>query len=143
MPDLLRDELEIRQLLARYANALDDRDWKRLASCFTPDATGDYGRIAQLADYAAIEALCRRSLEPLDASQHLVGSVEVELSGDTARSRCALQAQHTRRGCEGGDHYTIGGTYRDELVRTSDGWRIRHRQLQVSWQDGNPRVVAS
>ncbi len=127
MRDPLRDQLEIRELLARYANALDDRDWKRLASCFTPDATGDYGNVGSYEGFAAIEALCRNTLEPLDASQHLVGSIEIELSGDSARARCAFLAQHTRRGCEGGDNYTLGGSYRDELVYTPDGWRIRHR----------------
>lgn len=139
--DPLRDRLEIAELLARYANALDERDWKRLASCFTEDAVGDYGTIGRLDGYAAIEKLCRTTLEPLDASQHLIGSIEIELSGDTARSRCALQAQHTSRGCEGGDHFTIGGSYLDELVRAHAGWRIRKRELRISWRDGNPRVV--
>lgn len=143
MADALRDRAEIVELLGRYANALDDRDWKRLALCFTQDAVGDYGGIGHYEGFAAIEALCRATLEPLDASQHLVGSIEIELSGDTARARCAFQAQHTRHGCEGGDHYTLGGSYRDDLVRTPEGWRIRRRNLRVSWRDGNPRVVTS
>jgi 3-phenylpropionate/cinnamic acid dioxygenase small subunit len=141
MADDARDRIEIAEVLARYANALDDRDWSRLASCFTPDATADYGGAGACSGFTAIETLCRRALEPLDASQHLVGSIEVEVAGDEARARCALQAQHTRRGCEGGDHFTIGGSYRDCLVRTKDGWRIRHRELRVGWQDGNPRVM--
>ena len=142
MTNELQDRIEIAEGLARYAHALDERDWKRLASCFTDDAVGDYGPIAQCQGYAQIEALCRRSLEPLDASQHLVGSIEIELSGDSARSRCALQSQHVKRGCEGGDNYIIGGTYRDEWVRTPEGWRIRRRELRVSWTEGNPKVVA-
>ena len=142
MADELRDRLEITELLGRYANALDERDWRRLASCFTDDAVGDYGGIGHFEGFAAIETLCRNTLEPLDASQHLVGSIEIELSGDGARARCAFQAQHTKRGCEGGDNYVLGGSYRDELVRTLDGWRIRRRELRVSWSEGNPRVLA-
>ena len=138
---MLEDRAEIAELLARYANALDDRDWNRLACCFTEDATGDYGAVGRCEGFAAIEALCRKALEPLDSSQHLVGSIEIEVSGDSARARCALQAQHTLRGCEGGENYTLGGSYRDQLVRTASGWRIRHRELRVSWQEGNPRVL--
>ncbi|MGH0028875.1 MAG: nuclear transport factor 2 family protein [Myxococcota bacterium] len=142
MSDELRDRLEIGEILARYASSLDERDWPRLATCFTPDAVGDYGMGDPLEGYAAIEALCRGTLEPLDASQHLVGSIEIDLDGDTATSRCALQAQHTRRGLPDGENYLIGGTYRDRWVRTDTGWRIAHRQLRMVWSEGNPAVVA-
>jgi len=35
----------------------------------------------------------------------------------------------------------IGGTYLDEMVRTAHGWRIRERDLRITWQEGNPRVL--
>ena len=137
----LRDRLEIAEILARYASAIDERDWDRLATCFTADAVGDYAGAPPREGYAAIEALCRRTLAPLDASQHLVGSIEIELQGDQARSRCAVQAQHTRRGLAEGENYLVGGTYQDAWVRTDEGWRIRRRRLQVLWQEGNPGVL--
>ena len=39
----------------------------------------------------------------------------------------------------GGNTYEMGGTYRDELVRTADGWRIARRVLDVAWRDGQRR----
>lgn len=139
----IRDRLEIEALLARYASALDARDWSRLAGCFSPDAVVDYGgALGRCQGPDAVVALVRGILEPLDASQHLIGTLEVELAGDVARAQCALQAQHVLRDCEGGPHFLVGGRYRDELVRTPAGWRIRRRTLEIVWQDGNPRVVA-
>jgi len=121
----LLDRREIDDLLARYAGALDDRDWKRLSSCFTPDAIAQFGDEAgRCQGYVEIESLCRRALETLDASQHLLGAGEVEIEDDHARARTAVQAQHVRRGCEGGDKCLIGGTYVDRLVRGPEGWRI-------------------
>jgi hypothetical protein len=45
-----------------------------------------------------------------------------------------------RHGVEGGDSFIVAGTYADQLDR-SGGWRIRRRELYVSWTEGNPRVL--
>lgn len=138
----LIDRQEITALLNRYGTSLDDRDWDRLRTCFTPDATADYDPNApDFEGYSAIEKLCRSMLQPLDASQHLIGSHEIEIDGDAATSRCYIRAQHIKRNCNGGHLFEIGGYYRDELTRCKDGWRIHKRQMVVTWQDGNPRVL--
>ena len=33
---------------------------------------------------------------------------------------------------------TIAGRYEDELVRSTDGWRISHRSLIEMWTAGDP-----
>ena len=138
----LLDRMEIIELLHRYATAIDDRDWARLATCFTADAVALYGPVlGRQEGIAAIEKTCRAALEPLDASQHIVGTHEIELDGDRARARCYVHAQHTRAGTPGGDNFVIGATYLDAVVRTPDGWRIRERELRILWQEGNPRVL--
>jgi 3-phenylpropionate/cinnamic acid dioxygenase small subunit len=138
----LLDRMEIVELLHRYALAIDDRDWARLATCFTEDAVASYGPMLGRQDgIAAIEKTCRTALEPLDASQHIIGTHEVEIDGNRARARCYVHAQHTRAGTAGGDNFVIGASYVDELVRTPDGWRIRERELHILWQEGNPRVL--
>lgn len=135
------DRAEIETLLARYAIALDTHDWALLATCFTPDAVYTFAHAGEMSGFPAIEAVCRRSLEPLDASQHLVGTPYVEVDGDRARSRSPFQAQHVRRGLDGGRNYVVAGTYLDELRRTTDGWRIERRELRRVWTEGNPAVL--
>jgi hypothetical protein len=34
----------------------------------------------------------------------------------------------------------VAGTYKDDLVRQNDGWRIRRRELVVTWTHGNPAI---
>ena len=85
----------------------------------------------------------RHALEPLDDSQHLIGNHQVTIDQDTATCRCYLQAQHIRHAAVGGANFIVAGVYSDDLVRTTDGWRIRHRTLTVQWTDGNPKVVHS
>ena len=139
---ILRDRLAIQDVLVRYGMALDDRDWERLSTCFLPDAVADYGGPDDQVGYPKIEETCRAALGRLDGSQHFISNFEITVDGDTARSRCYLMAQHVRNSAEGGPHFTVAGTYRDELVRTSDGWRIRRRELITTWIDGNPLVIA-
>ena len=58
--------MDIADLLSKYAQALDTRDWVLLASCFEQDAWADYGRLGGRQEgNAAIVAYCRTALEPL------------------------------------------------------------------------------
>jgi 3-phenylpropionate/cinnamic acid dioxygenase small subunit len=137
----LLDRQAVVDVCVRYATALDQRDWKLLRTCFTADAEGDYDGIAPLHGYDAFEAVCRRALEPLAASQHLLGNFAVDVAGDEANSTCYFQAQHVKPGTPGGDNYIVAGSYTDRHVRTEDGWRIARRRLAVTWTDGNPAVL--
>ena len=136
----LVDERDLIDLTIAYCWALDRRRYDDLAQVFTPDATGDYG-LVQVRGIDEFKALVARSLDPLDLSQHIVGSHQVSVDGDTASVRCHLHAQHTKRGTEGGDNYVIGGFYEDDAVRTVDGWRIAHRKLTMTWSEGNRAVI--
>jgi 3-phenylpropionate/cinnamic acid dioxygenase small subunit len=139
----LRDRAEIIDVCVRYARALDQRDWDLLQTCFEPDATFDYDGMEPFRGTEALVAVCRGALDPLDASQHLLGNHVVDVDGDEARSGCYLQAQHVRSGTPGGHTYIVAGTYTDHLRRGPDGWRITHRRLAVSWTDGNSAVLGS
>lgn len=136
---LLLDERAIVTITEDYCWALDDKDYERLRDVFLPDATADVAE--HCAGVEAIIERVRRSLDPLDATQHLVTNHRVVVDGDRATCRCQLQSQHVRRGAEGGRTYLVGGVYTDQLERTAAGWRIRHRDLRITWTQGNRAVV--
>lgn len=138
----LVDELDIVGATYRYCAAIDGRNWGDLARCFTPDATAVFGGLpGRHEGLAEIQMAISNSLEPLDASQHLVTNHLIELSGDAATSRCYVHAQHVRRGLEGGENFTLAGTYEDQWQRTAEGWRICLRTLSVTWTQGNREVL--
>jgi hypothetical protein len=118
----LEDRLSITDVLYQYATGLDTRDWDVLRDCFTDDAVCDFlefGGVNEGKD--AIVALCSGVLSGLDSSQHLIANPRVVLDGDRATSVCYFQAQDRHR-------------------RTEDGWKIEHRTLHCTWQDGNAGV---
>ena len=134
------DHADIVDVTHDYCWALDRNQWHELDDVFLPDATAQLGR-QTCADRDEIKQVCSNALSELDDSQHIVATHQVRVEGDTATSRCYLHAQHIRRAAEGGPHYIVGGRYEDDLVRTADGWRIKHRTLSVMWTEGNMGVV--
>lgn len=138
--DDLRARAEVHDTLIRLALAQDANDWEALTECFAPDATYDHpgGRLD-----GAVEIVerSRAALSRLDGSQHLIGTVLIEVDGDTAATTSYFQAQHVKRGTPGGDLLIIAGTYRDRLRRLDGRWRVVHRTQEYSWRDGNPAVT--
>lgn len=141
-PQELSDRLEIVDLLHRYAAGLDRRDWELLASVFTEDGVADYSSLELGVNEGpdTIVELCRGALGGLDATQHIITNERIEIDGDRARASCYFQAQHVFRGAPGGDNFIVAGTYEDELVRTTAGWRIERRTLIPTWFEGNASV---
>lgn len=137
----LADRLDIAEVLARYCDALDQRRWEMLTTVFSPSASADYGSVGSPAGVEAITEAIRRTIDDLDATQHLIGNLQVQVHGDTATAQCYLISQHVRAGQPGGEEYLLGGRYVDDLVRTPDGWRITFRRLHRMWAAGNRDVV--
>ena len=123
-----------------YCWAIDERNWPALHDIFLPGATAELGNGTENG-INAIVARISGVLNPLDSSQHLVCNHQVAVNGDTATSRCYLQAQHVRRNAQNGRNYLVAGRYEDSWARTPQGWRVAHRRLVVMWTDGNSRVV--
>jgi len=134
------DRADIIAITHDYCWALDRNEWHELDDVFLPDATAVLGS-HDCADRDQIKQTVENALGKLDDSQHIVGTHQVRVQGDTATSRCYLHAQHIRRDAEGGPHYVVAGRYEDDFVRTADGWRIKHRLLKVMWTEGNVGAV--
>jgi hypothetical protein len=135
------DVQAIIELTIAYTWALDTKHFDDLGDVFAEDATAVLHHV-ECADRAAIIARISGALSRIDVSQHFLGNHQVRIEGDTATCRCQLQAQHVRRGTEGGDNFIIGGFYEDRLVRTPAGWRISHRLMEETWREGNRAVVS-
>lgn len=139
----LLERQAIEDLLIRYATALDLRDWALLRTCFTDDATADYGDLGRYEGIEDILTGCREPLSRLDSSQHLIGNIVVEMTGEnTAIATSKVQAQHFLVNGAGDATATIGGTYVDDLVRDEEGWRIARLSFRATWQTGNAAILA-
>jgi hypothetical protein len=140
----LLDRNEVEDVLARYAVAIQERDPERAASCFTSDATINYGS-GDIQGLSAIRDYFDRSLSQLRAGEPLgvleqtllsmpvIGSVHIAVLDGTIEVRHACLAIHAGRANER-DRILINGTTNDDrFVPTSDGWKIQRRVHTTQW----------
>lgn len=128
----ISDRLEIQGMLAKYARAVDTRDWVLWRSLFTDDATVDYssaGAIAGTRDEVA--AWLEAALGAMQMMQHFITNIEIEISGDTADVRAMFYNPMQLPGMP--DLSFCGGYYHHTMVRTPDGWRSRALREENSW----------
>lgn len=140
-------ERAIHEGLARFARVLDTKDWVALGNIFAADLTFDYG-LGEQAGIDALTANMRRFLDVCGPTQHLIGSITIEVGSDarTATSRAYVQARHQRADDHGGAIFDSNGEYVDRWALCREGWRIIRRdavwhthtgEATIIWGDGS------
>jgi ketosteroid isomerase-like protein len=130
LADALADELEIRALVARYADAVNTRDeagWS--------DTWAESG-VWELMGHAfegreAVVATWRGAMATFQFVFQQVHSGVVELDGDRAVGRWSM----TEIGrTAAGDPMLMLARYEDDYARDPEGWRFASRRLQVIYR---------
>jgi len=138
-PEQLADLAEIRDVIHRYAWALDTRDWALLDSCFTADAYVDYSSNpgGKAGPYREVRGWLEHQLAAFVMMQHLMVNTLVDLDGDRARARTMVVNPMGARTREGPPHvFYVGGKYEDDFVRVEGTWRIERRIETLLWFEG-------
>jgi hypothetical protein len=125
------DREEIVDLLIRYARAIDTKDGKLLGSCFTDDATSDYGAIGSWRSAADLVMFMEEAHAGMGPIQHLLSNFQIEVHGEEATSLTYVHAV-TVLASHPDDWIDTIGTYEDRLRRGADGWRITHRTFRTT-----------
>ena len=144
-------ERELQQVLIRYAQLCDERDWGLLDQVFSTDASAQYG-LRTLPDPAAILDMLRNHLGGCGPTQHLLANLVVDVDtpeddsaeGDAllVSSRTAVRASHRGAGEKTAQTYECMGYYHDRWTYTPAGWRIAHRKMVVGFEFGSRSVLA-
>jgi len=139
----ISDRLEIQQLMVTYSNAIDRRDFDRLDEVFTHDAHIDYTTMGGIAGrYPEVKAWLGPALQTFPHYYHLVGNIEITLTGDTATARTACFNPMEVPLPQGGSQIMfLGLWYWDKLVRTPLGWRIGERSQEPCFRHNVPEFV--
>jgi ketosteroid isomerase-like protein len=130
MPEDLRvllDERAVERTLISLARAMDDRDWAAMADLVDDDALGDFGT-GVLRGRAAIVEFVRGFLDACGPTQHLLGNIVIDVTGDVAVSRAYIRDVHLNAGADPSTRFYTLGDYRDRWRRDSAGhWRLTER----------------
>jgi hypothetical protein len=135
----ISDRLEIQELLIRYSHCVDTHDWDGWEQVFTDDAVIDYTEMGgPRGSVKETRAFLEFTMPMFSSTQHMLGNTVLEFDGDEARARtiCHNPMVLDR---EGEPHIFVCGLwYRDLLVRTPEGWRIKDRYEERSFIDNLP-----
>ncbi|MCB1688980.1 MAG: nuclear transport factor 2 family protein [Halioglobus sp.] len=138
----LLDEREITRGLSRFARILDTKSWDQLGDVFAQDISFDYGAAGEQHGMTALRANMTRFLDQCGGTQHLIGSVLVDVDGDHAVSSSYVQARHQAVGDTGGKVFDSNGEYIDRWERRPEGWRIVRRDARWATLTGDSSVIA-
>jgi ketosteroid isomerase-like protein len=143
----LADRLEIRELVELYARAADRVDGAGAAALFTDNGVlriferGDESPVRERSGREEI-ATAFAGLSRYEVTLHVVANHLVELDGDAATGETYCLAHHVRTIGEGEaahlSDYVMAIRYLDTYERTTDGWRIAQRNLQLEFTEERP-----
>ena len=138
----LSDRFEIQDLVFRYAELIDSRQFDGLREVFTEDAFVDYsamgGSVGNLEDTLAfLRAAVTAELFP--NTQHLNANIQIKVDGDRATGRVmCFNPMNMAVSAEKKQLFFLGLWYLDEYRRTEKGWRISRREEEKSWAFNTP-----
>ncbi|TQR86572.1 nuclear transport factor 2 family protein [Mycobacterium hodleri] len=138
----LLDEREIHRALSRFARIADAKLFDDLGEVFADDVTFDYGAGENQQGIAQLRQLLRGHLERCGGTQHLIGSIIVDVDGDRAVSQAYVQARHQRAGDFVGPVFDTNGEYTDRWEKRTAGWRIVRRDACWSVVTGDATILA-
>ncbi|MDX6739988.1 nuclear transport factor 2 family protein [Actinocorallia sp. A-T 12471] len=135
----LLDRMEIADLLARYALAVDTGRWSLLDSVFHPDAVLDYtatgGAKGALPE---VRGWLSEVLPAFPGRLHLLGPPAIAFDGDHAGVTVAftdtLAPSREPLGRDAPGLIQGGGYYHHRMERTPSGWRSRELVVEQTWR---------
>lgn len=127
----LEDRLELRDLAARYSQAVDDRDFDTVVDCFSEDAT--VGRAESGQDGSgpeSVRAFYARQMRDMHMTFHYPHTQQVTFDGpDSANGVVNAQAEMAV------DATLVVSSlrYLDRYAREAGRWKIAERRMHFFW----------
>lgn len=142
----MNDALIIQNLIARFANSFDLKDWPALERCLAPQVFTDYsdlrGTPPGILPAAEYIRLRREALAPL-VTHHMLGNLEVDFfTPDKAVCRASMliwRVQNSSLRNAAGEFHTHC-IYTFDLLRETDVWKIGGITQKVLWNSGTPEI---
>jgi 3-phenylpropionate/cinnamic acid dioxygenase small subunit len=133
------DKIRIQELVARFANSFDLKDWSGLEACFTESIYTDYtdlrGTPPETITASEYTNLRREALDHLKL-HHLVSNYEIDFSDiNTAACRASMVVW---RKSETEDFMTHC-IYIFQLIKLDD-WKISGITQKVLWSEGTSSI---
>jgi hypothetical protein len=126
------DKSQIGEVLIRYATGIDFKDWALFRTCWTDAVDIDYGDLGQFTDADEFTTLMRQIHDGMGQTYHRISNLVIDIDGNRATARSYVRAVLMAVPGDSSSWVDALGHYDDELIRTSDGWRIGKRTTHIA-----------
>jgi len=133
MANPVADELEIRQLVAAYADAVNRRDKDLWASTWSDQGSWSLPGAGSFSGKENIVGLWVQAMAGFDFVAQLIYQGTMEIDGETASGRWYL-CEHLRPAGTDAGMFNIG-CYQDEYVKQDGRWCFSSRDYHVMYND--------
>jgi ketosteroid isomerase-like protein len=137
----MNDERMILNTLGDFARILDRKQWHRVREVFADDVSFNYGDGREQQGIDAMRTQFTTFLDYCGPTQHLLGSIQLDMHGDTAVTRAYVQARHQGSGDKVHLFVDTNGEYIDRWERRPESWRIVRRDARWDLFMGDMSVL--
>jgi uncharacterized protein (TIGR02246 family) len=137
--ETMSDIEQIQQLINTYTEAAGRNDAVTLASTFVDDGVWELPMFdAMYEGREAIKAAVLGFAETLDYIVQINAPGVITVDGDSATARSAIREGGKVRGKL--ESLEVLGHYRDQIVRTGDGWKFSRRVFELQGMHRSPLI---
>jgi ketosteroid isomerase-like protein len=127
------DRLAVSDVVVRYFQLVDAKAWDRMDEVFTVDTTTRWTADSLVEGRDSIVGAMRHMIGSDEiVTYHHVAAMAPEVDGDAADVTVRVRAMHHGVGPRAGKFYESLGVQPTHLVRTPEGWRIKHHEWNIS-----------
>jgi len=128
----LQDRTDIADVLYRYSSSVDSFDTDGMRSTLADDIWAQYGNGDPVEGGDKLAAWIAQATATVIWQHHLLNVYHITVDGDDAKTLSYLTSYQVFE--ENSDAAIIlVARYHDELRRTSEGWKISKRVMELLW----------
>ncbi len=130
----LQDRTDIADVLYTYSSAVDSFDYHGVRSALADDIWAQYGNGDPVEGGDKLVAWIEEATTTIIWQHHLLNVYHITVDGDQAKALSYLTSYQVFK--ENPDAAVIlVARYHDELKRTSSGWKISRRIMELLWAE--------
>ncbi len=129
---------EIQNIISKFANSFDRKDWDGLKSVLCDEVECDYTSLRGAKEIVSAEeyvAKRKLALNEVD-THHIISNYEIDMADNAAE--CRASSMIWRR--KNGNGFNTHALYTFKLVNEALGWKISAIKQEVLWNEGDASI---
>jgi ketosteroid isomerase-like protein len=124
----IADRIAVQDVMLKYAQTVDERDYDGYRALFTDDIHVVGMGAEEMRGIETWIPWWREAVDKYDATQHMLSPTLATIDGDHAKTRTDVQATHYPKG-DAVTTITLWATYYTDMTRVDGEWKISRHEL--------------